>query len=213
MKQNMTGIVLSDRCHCGNFLKRKDYKVKSIYYCDNCGEYRIEDICCDHEWYYTLFELENGTKQLRKICIHCDKRNPKIYSQKEVALDCIETEIEAEYQHKQIWLVEKDRTIYSELIDELNKLKQQKYFQGYYDYINSSKWQDKRQIILKRDNHICRICGNAGNNVHHLSYAHFGNEYDFELVTLCEDCHMNKYHSKEVENKVKRLDIPKNPIT
>lgn len=67
----------------------------------------------------------------------------------------------------------------------------------YKAYRNSKKWADicaKRRLI---DKGRCAACGSTGNmtnpiEVHHLSYAHLGNEenriYE-DLVCLCRSCH------------------------
>lgn len=68
----------------------------------------------------------------------------------------------------------------------------------YEPYINGSAWQAKRRIILQRDNRTCQICGRPGYDVHHLTYAHFENEFLFELVCLCHNCHSLWYESTMV---------------
>lgn len=65
----------------------------------------------------------------------------------------------------------------------------------YEPYINSQAWKTKKQPILRRDKYTCQICGHPGYEVHHLTYAHFEDEYPFELVTLCHDCHTKHYES------------------
>lgn len=65
---------------------------------------------------------------------------------------------------------------------------------SYKEQIKSPKWQKRRLEILQRDDFKCQICGDSEKtlNVHHLMYHKDRNiwEYeDFELITLCEDCH------------------------
>jgi hypothetical protein len=66
--------------------------------------------------------------------------------------------------------------------------------QAYPVYLASPFWQAKRQVVLKRDNFICRFCLQApATAVHHISYSNLGNESDNELISVCNDCH-NKIH-------------------
>ena len=57
-------------------------------------------------------------------------------------------------------------------------------------YYNSEIWKIKREFVLKRDNYLCQAClTNKANQVHHLTYKHFGNEPLFELTSVCKQCH------------------------
>ena len=46
-----------------------------------------------------------------------------------------------------------------------------------------------RYKILKRDNHICQLCKEEGNEVHHIDYNKQNNE-QYNLITLCRKCNM-----------------------
>lgn len=68
----------------------------------------------------------------------------------------------------------------------------------YNAYLKSIQWHSKRELVAKRANHTCEGCGEyQGNNgdVHHLSYNHFKNEFLFELIYLCRQCHERLHHS------------------
>ncbi len=63
-------------------------------------------------------------------------------------------------------------------------------------YMKSQKWREKRQIILKRDNHKCVKCHTKDRlEVHHKTYERLGNEYNRDLVVLCRSCHQ-KIHDR-----------------
>lgn len=51
-------------------------------------------------------------------------------------------------------------------------------------------WQRVRKVVLERDDHTCRRCGNPGNVVHHLKPARVSAEpYNPDLlVTVCRAC-------------------------
>lgn len=64
------------------------------------------------------------------------------------------------------------------------------WFVWYNDYLCSDEWYEKRQAVLKRDGYLCQGCRKQrASEVHHLSYEHVGEEYIFELVSLCTECH------------------------
>jgi 5-methylcytosine-specific restriction endonuclease McrA len=51
-----------------------------------------------------------------------------------------------------------------------------------------------RNRVIKRDGGLCRGCSEApATQVHHLTYEHIGNEFDWELVAICRRCHQ-RYH-------------------
>ena len=65
----------------------------------------------------------------------------------------------------------------------------------YADYLLSTGWQMRRQLVMARQRWICEGCGSArAVDIHHLTYAHFGNELLFELVALCRPCHIDIAH-------------------
>jgi hypothetical protein len=61
-------------------------------------------------------------------------------------------------------------------------------FATYYDSIEWSKTRDR---IFQRDNFKCRNsqCHNNSECVHHIVYERFGEEHDFDLISLCHECH------------------------
>lgn len=61
---------------------------------------------------------------------------------------------------------------------------------GYADYLASDAWKAKRALVLKRCGGVCEGCGvAAATEVHHQHYDHLFNEFLFELLGLCHDCH------------------------
>jgi hypothetical protein len=64
----------------------------------------------------------------------------------------------------------------------------------YEELLKDKRWQKKRQIILNRDHHQCKMCSSSeALNVHHRYYIYqvFPWKYpDNALVTLCSSCHL-----------------------
>jgi len=51
-------------------------------------------------------------------------------------------------------------------------------------------WEGKRLLVLTRCKYLCEGCGlRPARVVHHLTYDHLGDEFLFELVGLCYECH------------------------
>ena len=63
----------------------------------------------------------------------------------------------------------------------------------YYQQLEHPKWAEKREVILKRDQYQCRICGSHHNlQVHHIKYSPGKKAWEYpnlDLITLCKDCH------------------------
>lgn len=67
---------------------------------------------------------------------------------------------------------------------------------AYDDYLRSDDWKRRAAKILNRANGICEGClTNPASDVHHLTYAHLGQEFAFELVALCRPCHARVHES------------------
>ena len=65
----------------------------------------------------------------------------------------------------------------------------------YQEYRKTPEWLGKRQLVMLRAQGICEGCrSSSATQVHHLSYAHVGDEFLFELVAVCRKCH-EKIHS------------------
>ena len=74
---------------------------------------------------------------------------------------------------------------------------------NYSDLLNDPRWQKKRDEILSRDEHHCRLCGKSNDlHVHHILYEDNTEPWDYDesyLITVCEFCH-NRIHSQMQEN-------------
>lgn len=67
----------------------------------------------------------------------------------------------------------------------------------YDDYLRSPAWKRRVAKIMHRAGGVCEGClTNPAEHVHHLTYAHRGNEFAFELVALCVACH-SRIHRQE----------------
>lgn len=71
----------------------------------------------------------------------------------------------------------------------------------YADYLKSQEWADRRERVLRRAGYRCEGCQDRpANEVHHLTYDHWGNEFLFELVAMCGECH-SRWHGHPTRPK------------
>lgn len=60
----------------------------------------------------------------------------------------------------------------------------------YDDYLRSDAWKRRAAKVMQRAGHVCEGClSKPAGHVHHLTYAHLGQEFAFELIALCSACH------------------------
>lgn len=53
-----------------------------------------------------------------------------------------------------------------------------------------------KRSIRERDNYICRLCCQYGNEVHHIDYNKNNCNPD-NLITLCKKCHLKTNHNRK----------------
>jgi 5-methylcytosine-specific restriction endonuclease McrA len=70
-------------------------------------------------------------------------------------------------------------------------------------FYNSKEWKKVREAVLMRDKYLCRHCGKAAEEVHHiihLSPDNIGNPavtMDMgNLISLCKDCHFEEHRGE-----------------
>lgn len=72
-----------------------------------------------------------------------------------------------------------------------------------------------RDLIHNRDNHICQMCHEYGNHLHHIIARQERPDLTNDpnnIITLCFDCHINKVtnHEKDFEKllqeKIKKMN-------
>ncbi len=70
------------------------------------------------------------------------------------------------------------------------------------EYIKTPKWLSLRLKRLKIDSYLCQGCGTDVDthsaDIHHLTYVNFKDEFLYELLTLCRECH-SRVHGKDTE--------------
>lgn len=187
---------------CNIEMNKRNFVNRTVYYCPKCYSYNISELECDHNWVFILFTLENGHSQLRRYCTRCHEREGKIYKQSEHDLSKIAVGENDNYNRFIEEHRNSDQDEFTLFISKLRQSQEEYMYSEYTKYIRSDNFKLLRTKIIERDGGICQICGAKGNNVHHLTYTHFRKEYLFELVLLCENCHIGEYHSiKAIQGK------------
>lgn len=60
----------------------------------------------------------------------------------------------------------------------------------YAAYLKTPRWESIRAQVIQRDGGWCKGCNNEpATQVHHLTYAHVGHEFLWELISVCDACH------------------------
>jgi 5-methylcytosine-specific restriction endonuclease McrA len=64
-------------------------------------------------------------------------------------------------------------------------------FRNYAAYLESDLWKKKRQLVLVRDGHQCRICKKPATTAHHTRYsAHEMKGTGIKrIIAVCSGCH------------------------
>lgn len=74
-------------------------------------------------------------------------------------------------------------------------------FKRKYDvYLASPAWGARRAKVLERAKGTCEGClERKATQVHHLTYRHIFEEFMFELVAVCKECHERLHNDKTAE--------------
>ena len=82
--------------------------------------------------------------------------------------------------------------------EEIRRQESIEWWTRYDAYLKTTAWRLKRQAVMTRANNWCEGCAaRAAAEVHHLTYAHMGNEFLFELVAVCKECHTRIHEQAE----------------
>ncbi|MGV3729145.1 MAG: HNH endonuclease [Sphingopyxis sp.] len=150
--------------------------------------------------------IADGRIQIMKACVNCGERVGTAMSQKDRAwvdsLMSLPEELVEGYRSRRA------RERHDILLSLARKqfAARGRFTKAYRDYLGSAEWQDRRNKVLRRCNGICEGCGEQrATEVHHLSYRHFMEEFLFELVGLCHDCH-ERWHGEAQEEDEENLE-------
>lgn len=213
MMENMFHSEATFCERCKTPMNVREFKTCILSYCLSCGAYKRSEPECEHDYKLILFELDNGSEQLRKYCPKCHSRDPKILSQKDYDLEQVRRRMENSYRTFYSELCKRENEDLGRLIDELRSKQEDVMFLDYNKYMTSDEWHKLRNMVVNRDGGVCQICGRQAEVVHHMTYAHFKTEFPFELISLCRECHHREYHSPDAKKRISELHKPANELT
>lgn len=152
---------------------------------------------CDHENVrLSVYTASNGVKSYGDQCQRCGRKISKFVSakrfQQEEGVDPLEYAIEFKTNLQRDF----SNSIWAEE-DQARESRKREWNRWYSNYLASPDWRQKRRLVFDRANGICEGCRERhATQVHHISYANVGNEFLWELVAICRDCH-EKAHSHD----------------
>lgn len=160
------------------------------------------DSCLHPENVITRFLCAGGTVQWGWWCPRCEMRTsqslPKASldpAQQEAAptIDLVARRVadELRWQTLREERAAAERPLHMRLRDDPE----------YQEYLRSQQWATLRRLVLERAGGKCEGCGRTAHNIHHMSYDHIYEEFLFELIALCRDCH-ERWHEVGVWERV-----------
>lgn len=151
---------------------------------------------CEHEGNkeLRLATIANGGKQLRYQCLDCGELIGSAVKMLGVDLSTISPV--DEFLRKR---TEQQRTARSTANAKLDAVLQEAWSKYYNAYLQTPEWKAKRETVLRRGNGVCEGCGRTmAEHVHHRTYENLGDEFLFELVALCRNCHQKIHPHREI---------------
>jgi hypothetical protein len=152
---------------------------------------------CDHEKKaIRKLTISGGSTQYVYQCLRCGERKNQAISKTQAHEACggsdpqpFDEALRADWEQR--------RTTSAGNVNE--KFNRDAFFNDYKDYLNSRGWSNRRKLVFARASGTCEGCGiNSPTQVHHLTYAHVGCEFLFELVAVCDACH-TRLHEDETD--------------
>jgi hypothetical protein len=186
--------------NCNTQMILKEFVSKGISYCPKCYLYSFLDICI-HEETPIKFEISNNKIQINICCKKCKKKLSTAKKFSSYSINEINKMPLVSNEKYNLFIndfYKSERDNINKFLYEIKDKRQVEWWTGYTEYMNSPEWKKKRDEIMIRDNYTCNICGNPAQQVHHLSYVHKPDEYTWELVSLCKDCHFKHYHPERI---------------
>lgn len=161
---------------------------------------------CDHEGRVEVRRrmLSNGVTALWEQCAHCGTGiravKKSTYSEAEqAAMPPFDDQLQRERYDEMSEKLEACRARY----DEAMVTGASDRHAEYRAYLRSPAWQRLRVKVLRRARGLCEGCGEKRPvEVHHLTYEHIFEEFLFELVAVCSECHRRLHPDKGDEKEV-----------
>lgn len=185
VKDRETGEVL-------NIEWDEDYRAEILAFYDRQ--------CAHPETEVRRVKVANGSIQVRSCCTVCGTRVGNAQKQEDAAwvasLPIQDASEEATYANRRA-----DEKYEIAMRHAARQRAERGEFTKFYqEYLASEGWAAIRQKVIRRCGNLCEGCGDQPvEHVHHMTYAHLGHEFLFELLGLCRDCH-DRVHDKPLRS-------------
>lgn len=144
---------------------------------------------------FRRMKTANGVFQLRKQCLGCGELVGSAYKRDAVTdFDSLPPVDEVARQRtRNQW---QDR----QALYQNGQEEEQAAFWSYYnEHMRSPEWRKKCALKMAQADGACEGCGEKEpRHVHHRTYENLGDEFLFELVALCLDCHQKLHPHREI---------------
>lgn len=145
-----------------------------------------------YEYHYKWCDHKNKIPTIRT---HKDGSKHKYYQCSTCGVGFVKSNIDK----NKIWenknIINFDEVLKSEGIQR-RKDKKEEIKKWYSEYLFTMEWETKRQAVISRDN-VCKMCGDKGSDIHHITYERLFNEVLDDLIFLCRKCH-EKIHGHKI---------------
>ncbi|MDR6546678.1 ATP-dependent 26S proteasome regulatory subunit [Chryseobacterium rhizosphaerae] len=161
--------------------------------CEVCGHYNYHFPCNNHKMEYVKIKHRNNTLHLGKQCLNCG-----LLEGKALPKNTVENFENLPLIDEKLIKIREEGSSVREIFEELHNYQAKvskesiinNFFIEHSKYLQSSKWKEKRTLVLKRDNYVCQSClQETATEVHHKSYKFWKNEPLFDLISVCKNCH------------------------
>lgn len=179
--------------------KQKDegYTEKEILFFQEVERWHSNLNLCTHEHTERVERvLANGAVTHYTQCQHCGWGKA---IKKDNTTPALKWDDSSQEVRNLMWTVRSkvypdSHTVGSEEYTQQRNQKEVEFWDKWREHLASDKWKDLRQRVIKRSGGLCEGCLiNKVEQVHHKTYKHLGNEFCFELIGLCADCH-KRFH-------------------
>jgi 5-methylcytosine-specific restriction endonuclease McrA len=133
------------------------------------------------------------TRRLRKQCKDCGKLLSSDFPHAQAPPDTPNVDLGAasralaaeEHGIAQFWNQRREQ----------RERENEQWWDQYNEYLQTDAWQRRRQLVRQRANGLCEGCRErTATQVHHLSYRNVRNEFLWELVAICDECHRRAHN-------------------
>lgn len=163
-----------------------------------------ENECTHPEKRLRRCPTKNGGIQIREQCLRCGERIGNSVSKSAAPADLEDADDELKMRYERNRKEKYDEVIHKHI--RIQKEGNIRTSREYNSYLTSEKWRSKANKVLVRARYICEGCGqNKATEVHHLTYAHIFDEFLFELVALCSECH-DRWHAQGTDDDLEDIE-------